>query len=209
LTEIEMFPLVKLWLENRGFKVYGEVRYRRHDIDVVGDKVGQQVCVELKQNFTKRLKQQLMICKRATAYVYSCTGSTPQKSNLEWCVQHGIGVIIIDKKLRVVLEPVSKKKRYTWINLKHCPQGNLGGAPCGKDKHPAKDVHTALLALIESNPSIDWNNAYNQIPNHYAHAKSMEMSMKRYCEFQYLPLLLIRGHGSRPSRKRRFKRLTR
>lgn len=198
MPEADLFPIVSNWLIAQGFRVYAEVHYKRHDIDVVGDKPGKQVAIELKPSFTRNLKSQLQICKRGTHWVYSCTFSMPRKKNLAWCKRMGIGVLVVKGRTLVVLsEPEQIGKSVTWINLKHAPQNIIGGVPSGEDKHPARDVYERISAYLVKNGETDWDEAFAAVPNHYAHAYSMQSSMMRYAEWNRLPLLGCAGVGSR------------
>lgn len=216
MTEVEMFEYVKVWLERQGYKVYGEVHVRRHDIDVVGENPGakmNQIAIELKTSFTRRLKTQLMYCKGATYWVYACTCTMPNKKNLEWCKEKGIGVLVIKDKLQVVSHPEEIqgwRGKPHWLNLSNVPEGQVGGAPSGPQKAPAREVYHAIRAHMKANPKATWDEVYQSIPNHYAHARSMMQSMRKYAEFQRLPQLSCKGSGKgRGGRKRKPRRFRR
>lgn len=185
LREAEMSPAVAAWLESLGCDVYTEVPHYGRAIDVVGVcwPTERVIAVEMKTSLTHGVIRQASRVQVQTPWAYAAVASKPKASGILRASQLGIGVLqVCGGSCRVLLEPqVGKCKPFAPQKLidllRQLPKGGVGGKPCLKGEGPAQDVDRAIAEYRAEHPKATWQEVFENVPNHYAHARSMAGAM--------------------------------
>lgn len=176
--EAEMSPAVTAWLRGMGYSVYAEVP-SIGVTDHVGVRWSDQsiICVEMKCSFTHKLMSQAIVKQLMTPLVYVALPQMPRKKSLQIAADYGLGVWVAGS---VVLEPnyrrVHADNHWRKNLLEFCqrsPEGGIGGMPTVAGDGPAIRVTAAVDAYLEAHPGASWKEIFANVPNHYAHARSM------------------------------------
>lgn len=178
--EVELSGPVCQWLREIGCTAYAEVDAGiSGPIDHVGVRADESViCVQMKIGLTKKVVQQACLCQLVTVESYAAVQSKPRKSSLDWAAKVGIGVWFDG---RVILEPRERfeSRNYDYYRqriLKACERltpGGDGGLPTLKGDGPAQRCAAAIRIYLAEHPSASWKQIWRDVPNHYAHYKSM------------------------------------
>ena len=178
--EAEMSPVVSHWLIDLGYSVYSEVPLfgSASAIDHVGIRWTDEsiICVEMKCSFTAKVLYQAYLRQLATPLVYIAVPNSPRQSSLDKAARAGLGVLAGGV---VILKPTCERTTYdsySRVILEHCrhsKEGGIGGMPTIAGDGPAIRVSTAVNAYLAEHPNASWKQIFAEVPNHYAHARSM------------------------------------
>ncbi len=183
MLESDLSPAVCNWLRHRGMTVYCEFPYFERSVDVVGIGPDVIVAVELKLSLSRRVIQQA-----ATNQVFAneswCAVYTKPRS-IEWAEREGLGIMRVRDMVCVLVEPREREFR-SRVNANRIRQvaeglepGGVGGVESQpRPGGPAQAVAKMVAPLYRER--VPWDEIYRLVPNHYAHAKSMQSVMLGY-----------------------------
>ena len=182
MREFELAMPVMTWLAGRGFTPFGEIPWGATAIDVVGLSDDAVWAVELKISLTTHVIRQAMRNQLTAHKSWCAVGTRPRHPQR---VRHGIGLLtVIRGEVEVLVEAESRPEVTKEIRLRQLrgacayktPFGKAG-LPTMKGIGPAQDVFDAVERFRASNPSVTWEQVYRAVPNHYAHARSLQGAM--------------------------------
>lgn len=181
--EAELSPLVSAWLRGMGYAVYSELG-AFNKVDHIGVRWADEsiICVEMKTTLSRKVLYQAGLAQLITPLCYAAVATNPRRSSLERAEKYGIGVWAAGK---VILEPCCKFEK-NWDNyrrhvLEQCRikgEGGIGGLPTLLGDGPAIRCAAAIVAYREANPKAKWKDIWRDVPNHYAHARSLQGAMR-------------------------------
>lgn len=183
MAESDLAAPVMAWLAARGLTPFGEIRWYGRAIDVVGLSPETVVAVELKTSLTHKVRYQAHLNQLCSNYSWCAVATRPRK--LPEGPFGKIGVLsvvggIVDV-IREAEESTAAMERHIRAVRGVChykqPHG-LAGLPgmCGIG--PAQDVFEAVTLFCERNPNASWQRIWEEVPNHYKHARSMQGAMR-------------------------------
>lgn len=160
MKESNLFIILRKALRSMGFKVYGEVPLGYGSaIDLVAEKDGYTIGVELKLTNSQILIRQAKRTKKYTDMVFVATKSNPNDRFIERLEKGKIGFILIDEKKNVVemvLEGKKNTRKKKRLLLHPAYLNQIGGIPSkGQEKRRTlfqqlqKDVESYLKARKE------------------------------------------------------------
>lgn len=191
-AEADLSPVVAEWLRTRGLEVCAEVPGLYNSIDLVGVDFDAPlvVAVELKLGFTAKLFQQarhgLYIAHEAWAAAPSLITTRvrveAERTGVGILQVTPTGVSEIRRPSPVSLAPDYRAQRLKKMlhKLKTHPRDGVGGLPCGAGEGPAQRVARLVREYLASHPGADWEEVYNNVPNHYAHKQSLRGTMNNW-----------------------------
>lgn len=184
VRETDLCQPVTAWLRERGYDVRYEVNVMGGCvIDIVGmNSAGELVAVELKLSCTQKVFQQAMLAQRGTHYAYTATPTLPR--DLTWHRKHGVGALrVIGQSVEVLVAAQQNKegwplerymqaarRRFAFDN----PSYLTGGMRPPKGHGPAMECARRVVEYLRAKPGATWAEIYANVPNHYAHARSMQ-----------------------------------
>lgn len=188
VKECDLAGPVADWLEDRGLRVHAEVPAYGRSVDLIG--FGEQliVCVELKLGLSNGVLYQALGNQTYSHESWCAIRSKPRKDNrcLRWARQYGIGVILVGSVgVEKFIEFDPNKHREPWepniANMRHFLEldepSRVAGMPCQRGVGPAQSVYDRTTKFREKNPDATWATVYKEVPNHYAHPRSMQGAM--------------------------------
>jgi len=194
MREADLFPVVKAWLEEQGFIALAEVPlfYRgAHCIDVVGYRLHRTVAIELKTGFTAPLARQLGQVILVTPWSYAAAPTKPSKTFHTTAHRIGFGILRLTDHVEVLHKPhISRHHsliayrqqqfidRCTQLVAEDVHTHKTGGVPQLAGIGPAQDVARAVAQYRTTHPDATWEELYENIPNHYAHVRSMRGALR-------------------------------
>lgn len=181
LRETKLFPPVRDWLASQGYTVFAECWGH----DVVAYRGDWIVVVELKMSLTRRLYGQ---CVRATMFADAVYGATPCRPRaLERFTETGLGVLRVTAAVETLSHPsnISRARNDShhqralerlrgWNPLANQVAGVPMLAGCG----PRQDCVSRVRQYLAANPSAGWREIFRDVPNHYAHHRSMRGALQ-------------------------------
>jgi hypothetical protein len=188
MRESQMSPLICQWLNGLGFKDYCEVPMpcSNSRIDHVGInwETKDVVCVEMKTNGTRNVFYQAYTRQLITKETYIAIRSNPKSSTVAKARADGIGLLRVTDKVEIIVAPNKtspRSERYHGLIIDHCQtieSGGIGGLPQLKGDGPAIRVAAAIRKYREMNPTANWKQIFSDVPNHYAHFRSLQGAMR-------------------------------
>ena len=203
--EAELSPHVAVWLKAQRLEVYAEVPLSGRCIDLVGIQFhwDRLVTVELKMSFSAELLRSAMINQIVTEASWAAAPTKPSLKSMSIARRHGIGMLRVGAlATTVLLRPDTSKHVYQPMAarvLEFCrldEPNDIGGIACMKGRGPAQWVHAQILGFLKTNPNATWQSIYVGIPNHYAHAKSLQQSMKQLYKWRKVEADIILGKSA-------------
>jgi len=184
LKESNLFPPLKKWLNNRGYKVYSEVCIGYTPTDVVAELDDIQIGFEMKMNCSRHVIYQATKSKTYLNAAYVVIPTNPKKDKIELCERIGLGIIQV--KGETVTEILKPKfdTAFQKINFTNWTEGETAGNPCLKGIGPQQQCIAAIKEYLKLNPGAKWPELYKNIPNHYASYQSMQNSMRIWRGFR-------------------------
>ena len=184
LKEKELYPPLKEWLNNRGYKAYTEVI----NMDVVDKRGDEYIGFELKMSCSKTVIHQAYRTKTICGKAYVVTPVMPRKEGFAQCQKYGVGIIRINGSIEILLEAQEWEHRLIehYLKPEHWEQmteGDVSGIPNLKGEGPAQCLVKEILKYLETNPKAGWKEIYKNVPNHYSNYKSLANSMRIWQRF--------------------------
>lgn len=182
LREAKLFLPVSDWLKSQGYTVFGECW--GHDVVAYRDDL--ILTVELKMSLSRKVCQQLVRAARFSNYVYAGVPTNPRKSSLELCDLYGVGVLRIGDEVDVVRDcPIPQRffqadwhtQALTALKGWTPLDNQVGGVPVLKGEGAAQKCAQRVREYAIANPKAGWRDVFRDVPNHYAHHRSMRGAM--------------------------------
>jgi len=182
LPESKMSPVVSEWLKRQGFTVYAEVRYGDNIIDLVGERRGETVAVELKMSFGEPVINQAWCaqaaCDRAYCAVPKMGG---RRERYDLCQDRGVGILIVTDEVQEYLPakkiPAAPLRNPNFIKrLKAGKSGGIGGLPCLKDEM-LEALAEAVRAFIGERRMPDWRTIFENVPSEFSSPLEMKKAI--------------------------------
>lgn len=184
LRECELSKPVSEWLEGRGLEVYAEVPLGAGAIDLVGVDYQNNivVSVEMKTGYTRKVFSQAQLAGTRSNEAWVCAPTKPAQKTLDYAELYGVGILRVYAGRVEIVTECPKRAHYPRIDstirqLKRLPKGGIGGKPCVKGEGPAQSVAQKVRDYIKANCPKTWQEVFENVPNHYAHARSMGGTM--------------------------------
>jgi len=180
--ESRLYAPVRNWLLADGYVVHPEAWGH----DVVAYKGERIVVVELKMAFTRTLYFQLIRASLFANSVFAGIKSKPRKSSLEVCRNHEFGILNVGEGVAVELSPPDSGRHMiqshhddalsalkAWVT----PLDEVAGLPTLKGDGPAIRCAERIRKYLETRPMASWKEIFRDVPNHYAHHRSLRGAM--------------------------------
>jgi hypothetical protein len=177
--EAEMSPAVCEWIRSMGYTPYAEVPVYGGTCDHAGVRWSDLsvIFVEMKCTLSDKVIYQAILKQTISPLVYVAVPCKPRKKSIDAAASRGLGVWAAGM---VIVEPNYPHERDMgkWREnvLEFCrksPEGGIGGMPTVKGDGPAIRCEVAVKAYLEQHPDSSWKQIFKEVPNHYAHARSM------------------------------------
>lgn len=182
--ECHLAQPVMQWLSSRGFTPYGEVGWGCTAIDVVGISDDAVEAVELKLCLTRHLIRQALRNQLTANRSWCAVNSRPR--NFQKRIRFGLGLLVVTGDSVEILVEAEARPEIT--NLRRLQQlrgrrhyrepFGQAGVPTMQGIGVAQAVYDAVVAFRAGNPAATWEEIYEEVPNHYAHARSMQGAMR-------------------------------
>lgn len=187
--ESDMTAPLLAWLEERGYVGYCEVPRYGASIDIVGwHRIDDSlIVVEMKRSLSQTVARQAMLLQPVTWQAYCAVLSKPRQTGLNLCRRYGLGVLRVHPATEVVSRLLSPCQRFApgipaanrlRERLKGLEPGGLAGVANLAGHGPAQECERAIESYRADHPSASWQEVYENVPNHYAHARSMQSAMR-------------------------------
>lgn len=184
MKECDLAKPVMQWLESRGFTPFGEVPWYNRAIDIVGISAESVEAVELKCSLTKQVISQALLNQLTAHKSWCAVGTRPRK--FDGRLKLGVGLLsVVDGSVEVLVEAqlrpdLTSENRVRQIRgaCHHKQPHGEAGLPTMRGIGPAQFVFDAVEKYLESHPAAKWDEIFNAVPNHYAHARSMQGAMR-------------------------------
>lgn len=202
LLEAELFAPVKRYFKGLGFTVYAEVAHYYRGIDLVAVKGDDHVAVELKLTFNDKVVSQarqnsLSFSKGYVAYpvkepvyfhfdevYWKLREST--RVRYEHCRGSGIGILQIlpSGMIYEALEP-QEQKVFKKMDFAHYEEkdDDVGGLPFQKGVSAGYHELESIKKYVAINPTASWQEIFDNVHTHYAHARSLSGAMRQWRGF--------------------------
>lgn len=179
--EVNLSAPVSAWLRSLGCVVYAEVDAGiSGPIDHVGLREdGSIVTVQMKLGLTAKVIRQAMLCQLATIESYAAVQCKPRQSSIDRAAKIGVGVWLDGKVIsepRPRWEDRVRDNYYRQRIIDACNRltpGGAGGLPTLRGDGPAIRCAEAVREYLKLNPTASWKEIWCDVPNHYAHHRSM------------------------------------
>lgn len=187
LRECELAAPVMEWFRGRGFTAYGEVPWHYRAIDIVGLMESSAETVEMKLSLTKQVIYQSNLTLAAADRAWCAIASVPRKLESRGWLDN-LGVLrVVSGRVDVIREAPYPFRRPGWQSSLRAACENLepwgeAGMPTMRGVGPAQAVYNQVQRYREQNPGASWDRIYQDVPNHYSHARSMQGAMRVVAE---------------------------
>ncbi len=178
MKESDLYRPLKRWLKSRGFSVYPEVPFKWSPIDIVAARKGHLVGLEMKLSLSHKVIRQASRLQLYCNEAYVAIASEPK--DLSRATRFGLGVLrVTGRDVLELASPASKGKpnpnyHEMLLELLHNLDGKgVGGVPCQDGVGPAQDCKRRVDRYRAAHPDATWDEVFRNVPNHYAHARSM------------------------------------
>lgn len=181
LREKNLFPPLKSWLNDQGFKVYGEV----YGCDVVAIKGRLQISYELKMSLNKKVIHQAISHRYRSNYCYVVVPTNPRKSSIEKCKKYRVGIIqVLGSEVKELLAPYffTYNPRYR-MDFGDMPESTEAGIPNLKGLGPGQLCLERIKDYLKDHPNAKWPEIFENVENHYSSYKSLQSSMSNWQGF--------------------------
>ena len=182
MREATLYAPIKAWLEGQGYRVAAEVPILNRAIDVAAhrEEDDSTLGIEMKVCLTETVIRQGLTLQLCCDLAYVAVGSKPLAASVKKATDHGLGVLQVkDDGVIVIAKPSGKRivmdhyRDQLKVKVKHMPTDTVGGVPCLDGVGPARDCKRRVKEYRKKNPKSTWADVYENVPNHYASAKSM------------------------------------
>jgi hypothetical protein len=183
--ESRMYPAVKRWLQDQGYRVFPEAW--GHDVVALKDE--KIVVVELKTSFTNGLCRQLMRAVFANQ-IYAGVPSRPRRSSIDRCRILDVGLLIVCDSVNVEITAPENPHRWESAHarsleaLKNWTPDDyrIGGLPNLAGDGDAQRVSRLVAEYRQRVPNASWRELFANVRNHYANHNSMRQGQKACAE---------------------------
>lgn len=184
MLESDLAKPVMDWLAGRGFTPFGEVKFCNRAIDVVGLSDTELEAVELKLCLTRHVIYQAYLNQLASNRSWCAVSTRPRRFAER--VLHGLGLLVVTPAGVEVL--VEAQESHRILNRRRMEQvrgacayktpHGPAGTPTMRGIGPAQMVYDAVERYRSGNPGAGWDDVFANVPNHYAHQRSMQGAMR-------------------------------
>ncbi len=172
------------WIESRGFTPYGEIPWYNRAIDIVGLSDDEIWAVELKIGLTHKVLYQAHL-NQLTAHRSWCAVSTcPRKYEKRLhggigllVVQGGIVEVMVEAQLKPTVLDERRVRQIRGTCAHEVPNGPAG-LPTMAGIGVAQSVYDSVQCYLAAHPEAKWKELFENVPNHYCHARSMQGAMR-------------------------------
>lgn len=189
MKEKELFPPLKKYFNELGFKVFTEVPNHYRSIDFVAVRDKEQIAVEMKISFTKDVVRQASM--NTFHFLKSYVAIPKRKINennhkYDWCISKGIGILQV-YPLGTIFEFLKARKNevnklYDFSTFEE-RDGDEAGIPFNRGVSVAYVVLDRVKKYVTEHPTANWEEIYQNVQNHYSHKQSMAQSMTQWKGF--------------------------
>lgn len=183
--ETSLSAPVCAWLEGRGLVAYCEVPTQGCCIDIVATGPSDLlVAVEMKLSLSWQVQRQAILAQNFADEAWCAVPTKPR--SLEIAKHHGIGILqVFEADTAVRLEPnraafkpfLGSRVAVT-RTLERMAPGGVAGRQTPVNDGPAQQVARLVAPLYRR--GVPWSQVFDEVPNHYAHAKSLASVMLNY-----------------------------
>lgn len=199
MLEKDLFPPLKKYFKELGYKVYAEVACGYRGIDFVAVKGNDQIAVEMKTSFN------FQVIRQATTNTYSFGKSyvaypvkkfkifkEPINEKLaekyNRCIRQGIGIIQIVQPHDIIFEALEAEynKPYRLFDFSQYEENenDEAGLPYQKGVSEGYYELKAIKEYVRKNQNATWKEIFNNVQNHYSSPSSMSGSMSQWRGFR-------------------------
>lgn len=188
--ESQLSDPVTKWLEDQDYTVYVEIPIFNRPVDVLAVSDEKLVAVSLKLCLTQKVIYQATTASLRTDEAWCGVASNPRTSGIKRCEEQGIGVLhVTEYGVDEILQPHTSKQLHDWSPSERARQwmlkklekyrpGGVGGRPTGKGVGPAQAVYERVQKYRIEHSDATWEEVFENVPNHYAHARSLAGGMR-------------------------------
>jgi hypothetical protein len=180
MKESDLYAPLKAWFEAQGYRIVAEVPMIHQTIDAVAIRDGVVVAIEMKLCLTEAVIRQGSLAQTVADKVYVAVGTNPRAASVVEAKRYGLGVLSIRGGVVTILQDPSPNEHVNqhWREMAlakatHMRTDTIGGVPCRDGVGPARDCKRRVEEYKKQNPKTTWKEIYENVPNHYANAKSM------------------------------------
>ncbi len=195
--ESDLFPPLKKYFNELGYKVFAEVPCIYRNVDFVAVRKGEHNAVEMKTGFTKGVVYQAYT--NISSFHKSCIAYPVKKAKIfnkdtnkrdgekyDTCFSNGIGILQIlpHGTIFEALEAKAHKpyKEYDFSTFE-TNDNDEAGLPCQKGISAAFVVLDRIKNYVKKHPKADWQEIYENVQHHYSSKASLSGSMSRWKGF--------------------------
>jgi hypothetical protein len=200
MKEKDLFAPLKKFFNEKGYKVYAEVPSFYRGVDFVAVKGDEQIAVEMKTSFNKKViwqaYQNTIAFHKSYVAFPSKDASKPiihseikNEKLLEKycrCSNDGIGILqVFPSGLTFeALEPkINKPNRVRDFSVYKESDDDEAGLPCQKGVSEGYMELKAIKEYVKNNPNSNWKEIFNNVSNHYSSPASLSGSMRNWRGF--------------------------
>ena len=155
----------------------------------MGIKGNHVIIVELKMCLTHHVLMQTRMASYRADEAYAAVPTQPR--SLELARGYGLGVLKVRETVEVLLTPTavpmpSWHDRTISVLSKENPTDVIGGMPTGGQLGPRQRVRRSVQQYLTEHPElatlpgkVRWQKLYQEVPNHYKSATSMQQSLAK------------------------------
>lgn len=190
--EKDLFPPLKRWLKNDGYRVYSEMSnpVAGHClIDCVAIKDDIVEAYEMKLSLTQYSIHQAYRSILVSDFSYVVISTNPKEKGINECKKFGIGIIQIkDNKASLILKAELNRFinsfRLKMIGLcSMCEEGEEAGLPNRKGIGVTYDIVDKIKEYKSINTKAGWKELWENIENHYSSPSSMASALNKWRGF--------------------------
>lgn len=200
--ESDLFPPLKKYFNELGYKVFTEVPYYSRSVDFVATKGDDHIAVEMKLHFNKEVIYQagqniMTFGKSYVAYPVK-KGTIYENNEVYWklresvrdkyenCRMRGIGILQILPHGTIFTTLEAKyQKPYRVFDFSTFEESvdDEAGLPCQKGVSSAFVVLDRIEKYVTEHPEANWKEIYENVQNHYSSKASLSGSMSGWKGF--------------------------
>jgi hypothetical protein len=201
MLEKDLYPPLKKYFKDQGYKVFAEVPCFYRGVDFVAVNGDKHIAVEMKTSFNYKVIQQASygVLAFGNSYVafpvkkpvmvhdkhfWELKESWQRK--VEFCERDGIGIleVVNGSWIFEALQSVPKKPyRIFDFSQYEEDENDVGGLPCQKGVSMGYMELKAIKEYVRQHPDANWKEIYGNVQNHYSSPQSMAGAMSQWRGF--------------------------
>jgi len=200
MKEKDLFPPLKRYYKEQGYKVYAEVPSHYRGVDFVAVSGKEQIAVEMKLRFNRDVVWQAN--QNTSSFPYSYVAYPVKEAvlfhsenqnlresvrlHVQHCKNWGIGILQVLPygTIFTALEAKENKVRQLFdFSLYREGKNDEAGLPYQKGVSEGHYELKLIKAYVIKHPNTDWKEIYANVQNHYASHQSLSGSMKQWRGF--------------------------